>query len=100
MFCKNRYHELKISASNNFDTNIQFMFEEENHETIQFLDILISCKRNDIGTTVYRKLMCNDIYLNWNASAPVTWKIKFLNTLVERYYKICSTGQLLETELK
>ena len=32
---------------------IQFTFEEENDETIPFLDILISMNRNDITTTVY-----------------------------------------------
>ena len=77
-----------------------FTFEEENNETIQFLDILISKKRNDITAAVYRKSTCNDIYLNWNAFVPATWKRETLKTLSEQAYVICSTDQLLETELK
>ena len=53
-----------ISVLNSFDKHIQFTFEEENDESIPFLDILISRKRNDITTAVYRKSTCNDIYLN------------------------------------
>ena len=64
------------------------------------MDILISRKRNDITTTVYRKSTCNDVYLNWNAFAPATWKRGTLKAFIERAYVICSTDQLLERELK
>ena len=64
------------------------------------MDILISRKRNDNTTTVYRKSTCNDVYLNWNTFAPATWKRGTLKTLAERAYVICSTHHLLERELK
>ena len=73
-----------ISVFNSFDKHIQFTFEQENDESIPFLDILISRKRNDITTAVYRKSTCNDIYLNWNAFAPATWKRGTLKILEER----------------
>ena len=56
--------EFIISVLNSIDKNIQFTFEEENNETIPFLDILISRKRNYITATVYQKSTCNDTYLN------------------------------------
>ena len=56
--------EFIISVLNSIDKNIQFTFEEENNETMPFLDILISRKRNYITTTVYQKSTCNDTYLN------------------------------------
>ena len=90
--------EFIISVLNSCDKNIQFTFEEENNEKIPFLDILISRKRNDITTTIYRKSTSNDIYLNWNA--PATWKRGTLKALVGRAYVICSTDQILERELK
>ena len=96
-FVKTGTTEFIISVLNSFDKNIQFMFEEENDETISFLDILINRKRNNITTRVYRKSTCNDTYLNWNAFAPASWK---RGTLVERVYVIFSTGQLLQRELK
>ena len=89
-----------IAVLNSFNKNTQFTFDEENDETVPFFDILISRKRNDITTTVYQKSTCNDIYLNWNAFAPATWKTGTLKTLVIRAYVICSTDQLLERELK
>ena len=89
----------EISVLNSFDENIQFTFEEENDETIPFLVILISRKRN-ITTTVYQKSTCNDKCLNWDAFGPATWKRGTLKTLIERVYIICSTDQLLERELK
>ena len=97
---KIRTTEFIISVLHSFDKNIQFTFEEENDETIPFLDILISRKRNNITTTLYRKSTCNDIYLNWNAFASATWKRGTLKTLVERAYVIFATDQLLERELK
>ena len=99
-FIKTGTTEFITSVLNSFDKNIQFTFEEENDETIPFLDILISTKRNNITTTVCRKSTCNDIYLNWNAFAPATWKIRTLKTFVERAYIVFSTGQLQERELK
>ena len=61
---------------------------------------MISRKRNDITTSVYRKSTCNDIYLNWNAFAPASCKRETLKTFAEQAYIICSADQLLERELK
>ena len=57
-FVKRGTTEFIISVLNSFDKNIQFTFEEENDETILFWDILISRKRSNITTTVYRKSTC------------------------------------------
>ena len=97
-FVKTSTTEFIISLLKRFNKNIQF--EEEKNETIPFLDILISQRKKDIPTTVYRTSTCNDVYLNWNASAPATWKRGDIETLVERAHVICSTDQLLERELK
>ena len=96
-FAKIGTTEVIVSFLNSFGKNIQFTFEEENDEIIPFLDTLISKNRNDITTSVYRKLTCNDIYLNWNAFAQATWE---RGTYVERSCVIYSTDQLLEIELK
>ena len=44
-----------------FIISVLTSFDKENDETILFLDILISRKRSNITTTVYRKSTCNDI---------------------------------------
>ena len=89
-----------ITKLNSFDNNIQFTFKEEDKGTLPFLDVLIRRKGNSVLTTVFRKHTNNDIYLNWNAFAPDTWKRGTLKTLVERAYIVCSTNELLLMELK
>ena len=59
---------------NSFDENIQFTFESENKSKLPFLDVLLCRNGRERTTTVYRKKTNNDIYLNWNAFAPVSWK--------------------------
>ena len=53
---------------------MRFTFEQKNDETISFLDILTSKKRNDITITAHRKPTSNYIYVNWNAYTGATWK--------------------------
>ena len=49
---------------------------------------------------VYRKVTNSDVYLNWNAFAPISWKSCTLKTLIERAYLICSPDELRYRELK
>ena len=51
-------------------------------------------------TTVYQKVTNTDVYLNWNSFAPHSSKQGTLKTLTQRVYMICSTAELLNTELK
>ena len=47
-----------------------------------------------IYTTVYRKATNNDVYLDWNAFAPISWKRGTLKRLIELAYLIFSTDEL------
>ena len=48
--------------------------EEEDKGTLRFLHALICRKFNSIVTIVSQEPTNNDIYLNWNAFAPGSWK--------------------------
>ena len=50
--------------------------------------------------TIFWKPANIDIYLNWNAFAPDTWKRGTLKTLVEHAYIVCSTNDFLKKEVK
>ena len=89
-----------ITKLNSSDNNIQFTFEEEDKGTLPFLDVIIRRKGNSILTTVFRKHTNNDIYLNWNALTPDTWKRGTLKTLAERAYIMRSTNERLRMELE
>ena len=59
------------------------------------------CRHEEnIVTTDYQKVTNTDAYLNWNSFAPHSWKRGTLKTLTQRAYMICSTTELLDTELK
>ena len=83
-----------LSLLTSFDENIQFTFESEKGNIP--LDVLLCRNGRELTTTVYGKKTNNDIYLNWNAFTPVSWKRGTLRTLVQRAYLVCST----ETHLK
>ena len=53
-----------------------------------------------LDTTVYRKDTHNDLYLHWDAFAPVGWKRGTSRTLVNRAYLVCSNKELLHKELE
>ena len=81
---------------NSFYENIQFTFESEGKGTLPFLDVLSCINGRELTTTVYRKKTNNDIYLNWNAFAPVSWKRGTLRTLVQRAYLVCLKEDLFK----
>ena len=61
--------------------------------------MLLCRSGRELTTTVYRKKTNNDIYLNWNTFAPISWKRGTLRTLVQRAYLVCSTETYLKEEL-
>ena len=76
IFCLARleYIDNILLALNSFHKNIKFTFEIEKDNTISFLDILIIRKPGKIETTVYRKKICTDLYMNWYSFAPKSWE--------------------------
>ena len=85
---------------NSFHEKIKFTYEYEQSNTISFLDVLVT-RSNDgtLQTSVYRKQTHTDVYLNWNAHAPTTWKISTIRSLVKRAFSISSTETALNHKL-
>ena len=87
----------------NYHQNIKFTYEMEKDGKLPFLDVMIT-KNEDtstsLETSVYRKVTNTDIYMNWKAHAPTTWKIATLKSLVKRAITISSTKKAAEQELK
>ena len=85
---------------NTFPKNIKFTYELEINNKISFLDVLLIRKNDTLETTVYRKSTNNGVYLHWNSYAPKNWKRSTLRSILGRAYKILSTKELLDKELK
>ena len=67
---------------------------------LAFLEILLHRDGHDIITTVYRKVVNKDFYLNWYSFCPREWKRRAFRYLAQRAYIICSSSHLLKEELK
>ena len=63
-----------LNKLNDYHPNIEFTFELEENNSINFLDVNIKrISNNKLETTVYRKTTNTDIYINWNSHAPSEW---------------------------
>ena len=98
-FIKTGSAEYVLSILNSFHSNIEFTYETEVNSKLAFLDVLLLREGQNIITTVYRKVTNSDINLNWNSFCPQSWKRRTLKSLVQRAHLICSTEDLLKTEL-
>ena len=85
---------------NTFHKNIKFTYELEINKKISFLDVLLIRKNDTLEPTIYRRSTNNGVYLHWDSFAPKNWKRSTLRSILTRPYKICSTKELLEEELK
>ena len=77
-----------LSVLNSFDMNIKFTYELEHDGKLPFIDVLLCRSGKKIYTTVYRKAINDDVYLNWSVFAPIGLKRGTLKTLIERAYLI------------
>ena len=74
-----------LESLNSSHSNIKFTIEIQKENKIAFLDILIHSK-NLINTTMYRKKMNTDLYINWKSFSVTSWKWGTQKTLISRAY--------------
>ena len=89
--------EYVLSVLDSFHKNIKFTYEEEQNNTLPFLDVLFIRDGGKLNTTVYRKDAHKDLYLHKNLFTPISWKRGTLKSLISRAYMICSNQTLLNT---
>ena len=85
---------------NSIDQHIQFTSEESRQDgSMPFLDILIAPKEDgSLSTTIYRKPMHTDLYLQWDSNHTVSSKYSVVGTLHHRAQTICFSPELLQQE--
>ena len=90
-----------LTKLNFYHPNIQFTFELKNNKQIKNLDVLVKRTAADkIKACVHRKETSTDSHINWNAHAPLVWKVGTLGNLVKRAKTVCSTTMLLHQEIE
>ena len=79
--------------------NIQFTKENSENGKLPFLDILIN-NLEEFDTTVYHKKTYTGLLLNFKSFTPFQYKIRLIQTLLDRTYKICSSRNIFDIECK
>ena len=71
------------------------------NRTIQFrFDILVTRNQNNtFMTSIYRKKTFTGLYTKWDSFTPRKCKINLIRSLTYRYYRVCSSGSLLQSSL-
>ena len=79
---------------------IRFIKEEECHNTLPFLDVLITRKEDgSLVTSLYRKPTFSGLYLRWDSFMPKVYKRGLVNCLYDRAWRICSDYTLFHQEI-
>ena len=85
---------------NTQDPHIQFTVEPTQHDSLPFLDTLITIQPdNTLSTTVYRKPTHTDQYLHRDSCHHITAKQSVFNTLAHRANTVSSTQDSMDKEL-
>ena len=79
--------------------NIKFTYEEEQNNTLAFLDIKITRSPKGFTTSVYRKKTFSGVYLNFGSFLPMEYKKGLIATLLHRTFTICSNYKLFHDEI-
>ena len=85
---------------NSLHPNIRFTVEEEVHDSLPFLDILITRNPSSISTAVYRKSTHSGVYTHYSSFVPFKFKRQLITNLVDRAYQLCSNWEILHRELE
>ena len=97
---KTSHKEEFLEHLNSLDPHIQFSSETSREDgSIPFLDTLVMPQsEKSLITTVYRKPMHTDLYLQWDSHHNLAAKYSVINTLTYRAKTVCSSPQLLKEE--
>lgn len=81
-------------------SNISFTYEEENKDTLPFLDVNVYQDANQFSSTVHKKETFSGVYTHSKSFLPDTYKKGLLSTLLYRAYKISSSYESLHDEIQ
>ena len=80
--------EYVLSILNSFHDDLKFTYEQENNNTLPFLDVLFIRDDEKINTVVFRKDTPNDLYIHRELFSPISWRLGTLKSLISRAYMI------------
>ena len=94
-------HKVKtfLRYLNSKHRNMKFTFEEEENDSLSFLDVKITRENGKFSTSVFRKKTFSGVYSNFDSFLPVEYKKGLIATLLYRAFTICSNYRKLHDEI-
>ena len=83
---------------NSLHPNIRFTKEEEQCNSLAFLDVLVTRNNGCLSTSVYRKPTYSGLYLKWDSFVPKEFKRGLVYGLISRAWRICSSYEIAHME--
>jgi hypothetical protein len=83
---------------NSLNQHLKFTKEEEENNSLPFLDVLVTKNGNRLQTSVYRKQTHTDRLLDYSSYHPLCHKKSVVKSLWDRAKTICSNDHLLKDE--
>ena len=99
IFHSKNYIEKFRNYLNRQHKNIKFTSENENENSISFLDIKITRDNNKFMTSVYHKSTFSGVFTNFGCFIPKSYKYNLLFTLLHRAFKLCSNFKRFPLEI-
>ena len=78
---------------------MSFTVETEQNNKISFLDGSVIREQGKFVTSVYRKPFFSGVYTYFDSFLPDTCKTGMIYTLINRYFRICSSWSLFHQHL-
>ena len=94
LFHKETEFQKFLNCLNLLHLSLKFTNEIETHNSLPFLDALVTKSNNKFITSVYRKPTFTGQYIHWKSFGPKQRKTNLINTLTHRALKICSKSTL------
>ena len=79
--------------------NIRFTKEEEQNDSLSFLDILVSRDVGKFVTNIYRKPTFSGVYSHLDSFIPLYFKHGLILSLLYRLFRLCSDHDKFRQEV-
>ena len=85
-----------LQCLNGLHPALRFTMEEEQDNSLPFMDVLVLREGGGFSMTVYRKPTFTGLYTRWDSYCSTGQKIALIRSLTHRALKICSSNYLDE----
>ena len=87
-----------VNYDNTKHPNIKFTSEFEENDSF-FLDVKITCRNNQLVTSVFCKATFSGVFSNFKSCMPVAYKFGLVYTLLHCSFSICSSYEKINEEI-